>query len=145
MNRDVSIEALKIILSDIYVLSVMSQNAHWNMEGPSFFSLHQLFESQYKELTVFIDDLAERIRALGDYVPARMQDFHEMSRLDEALDLKEELVALSTLTNAYQKLSILLQEHITEIEPNQDVVTCDMLTSLLAHVDKQTWLLKSHF
>lgn len=144
MDRESSIEALKHVLADVYVLALMTQNAHWNMVGPSFIGLHKLFEDQYNELIGMTDELAERIRALGELSPSGMQEFLNLTRLEEPEALNEELNALSTLNSAHQKLSGFLVEHITELDALQDPGTSDLFTDILRFVDKQTWLLNSH-
>lgn len=144
MDKEASIEALRHVLADTYLLAIMTQNAHWNMEGPSFISLHKLFEEQYKDLAEMVDEIAERLRALGDYSPASMRDFLDLARLEESSLLNEELDALNTLTSAYQKLSILLAEHIAVIEQYKDAGTVDLFTVMIRHMDKQAWLLNSH-
>lgn len=144
MNRESSIEILKYVLADIYVLAVMTQNAHWNMVGPSFISLHKLFDEQYTELIGLTDELAERIRALGELTPSSMQDFLDLTRLEEPEALSEELSALNTLHAAYKKISSVLIEQITELEAMQDPATTDLLVGILRFIDKQAWLIGSH-
>lgn len=144
MNKESSIEAVKHVLADVYVLALMTQNAHWNMVGPSFIGLHKLFEGQYNDLIGMTDELAERIRALGESSPSSMQEFLDLTRLEEPEALNEELTALSTLNATYKKLSGFLVEHITELDALQDPGTSDLLTDILRFVDKQAWLLNSH-
>lgn len=144
MDNEASKKALKHILADTYVLTLLTQNAHWNMEGPSFIGLHKLFEEQYTEMIAAIDEIAERIRALGGFVEASMQTYIEAARLEEVEVLSEELNALSTLAAGHQRLSVWLKEHIAILEQQQDVATCDLLTARVLYHEKQAWLLKSH-
>lgn len=143
MSREKSTEPLKQVLADMYVLVLMTQNAHWNMMGPSFIGLHKLFESQYNELSGFVDEIAERIRALGDNTPASLQAFLDMTRLSEPEALTEELDALNTLHETHKKLSGFLEDHISELAED-DPATADLLTDLLRSIDKQAWMIGSH-
>ena len=71
-------------LADTYTLYLKTQNFHWNVKGPQFYSLHKMFEEQYLELAAAVDEIAERIRALGSYTPASFAQFASLSSLKEA-------------------------------------------------------------
>lgn len=144
MDKEASIEALRHVLADTYLLAIKTQNAHWNLEGPSFIALHTLLEAQYQALSASTDEIAERIRALGSYSDGSMQAFLELARLEESELLNEEIEVLNILASSHQKLSILISEHIAVLEQHQDVGTIDLFTRLVQDHDKQAWLLKSH-
>ena|SRR5688572_18899528 len=71
------------ILADEFVLSVQTRKAHWNVESQNFFSLHKLFEEQYDIIGEVIDDVAERIRAIGHYAPATLREYLQLTHLTE--------------------------------------------------------------
>src|SRR3954471_18590175 len=75
--------ALNKILADEFVLYTKTLNAHWNVEGPDFYSKHLFFEKQYNELSEILDEVAERIRTLGHYAPATLADFLNLTHLTE--------------------------------------------------------------
>ncbi|MFD2257132.1 Dps family protein [Luteolibacter algae] len=77
-------ESLATLLADTYALMGQVHVAHWNVEGPNFYSLHLAFEEQYKELFKAVDELAERLRALGFYAPGGLKTLASMSSIKEA-------------------------------------------------------------
>ena len=68
-------QSLNRLLADEHVLYIKTRNAHWNVEGPDFLSIHRFFEEQYKQLEGIIDDVAERIRTIGHYAEATLEKF----------------------------------------------------------------------
>src|SRR5580704_4141516 len=76
---------LSKLLADEYLLYTKTRNAHWNVEGPDFHSMHLFFESQYEQLDETMDSVAERIRTLGHYAPATLQGFLSLTHLTEKL------------------------------------------------------------
>ena len=88
-NKDVT-EGLTKVLADTFVLYLKTHSFHWNVEGPNFHSLHELFEEQYTELWEATDELAERIRALGEYAPNGWADMNKHASLKEAGNLPNE-------------------------------------------------------
>src|SRR5688572_20632162 len=76
-------QALNILLADENVLYIKTRNAHWNVEGPDFLTMHRFFEEQYKEIEKIIDDVAERIRTIGHYAEATLAGFLALTHLSE--------------------------------------------------------------
>jgi len=74
---------LSKVLADEYVLYTKTRNAHWNIEGPDFYSVHKFFETQFSEIDEFIDSVAERIRSLGYFAPASLALFLELTHFKE--------------------------------------------------------------
>ena len=79
MSNNPVAESLKKVLASSYILSLKTQNYHWNVKGPHFKQLHDLFGEQYNELNTAIDDIAERIRALGTNEPANYSTYQSLS------------------------------------------------------------------
>jgi starvation-inducible DNA-binding protein len=136
-------EGLSRVLAETYVLYLKTQNFHWNVRGPEFYSLHLLFEKHYQELAEAVDEIAERIRALGFFVDASFSSFAELS------SIKEEEKVL----NAKEMLTSLIQGHeaiirhgrkVAEIgDRDGDFATVDMLGRRLGAHEKMAWFLRS--
>src|SRR4030095_9588822 len=75
--------SLNSLLADEHILYIKTRNAHWNVEGPDFLSIHRFFEEQYKQLEAIIDDVAERIRTIGHYAEATLAGFLNETHLSE--------------------------------------------------------------
>src|SRR5690606_10244778 len=82
-NRAQVAKVLGILLADESVLYTKTRNAHWNVEGPDFHSVHLYFEELYGELAEWVDEVAERIRSLGHYAPASLKTYLELTHLTE--------------------------------------------------------------
>ena len=136
-------DELTHFLADTYALYLKTQNFHWNVKGPHFYSLHKMFESQYQELAAAIDELAEQIRALGSYTPASFSQFTNLSSLKEA-------TGTITAENMIQEL---LKDHetmvshaamiITKAQKAHDESTADILIQRQKAHEKTAWMLKS--
>nr|NGX45706.1 DNA protection during starvation protein [Chlamydiota bacterium] len=82
-QRGVMAGGLSKLLADTYLLYLKTQNSHWNVTGPEFYSLHLLFQSQYEEMAEAIDEIAERVRALGFFIEGTSQAFSNLSTIHE--------------------------------------------------------------
>lgn len=143
-NRSAISEGLSRVLAESYTLYLKTQNFHWNVRGPEFYSLHLLFEKQYLELAEEIDEIAERIRAIGFFVDASYSAFLSQS------SIKEEQKVL----NAQEMLTSLVLGHetwtrnarrVAEIgDREEDFATVDMLGRRMGGHEKMAWFLRSH-
>ena len=86
-DRAKIVEGLKRVLADTYTLYLKTHNYHWNVTGPMFDTLHRMFMDQYNELWTAVDEIAERIRALGHYAPGGYKAFAELTRIEEDADV----------------------------------------------------------
>lgn len=137
-------EHLKKLLADNYVLYLKTQNFHWNVTGGNFLSLHTLFEQQYTDLAAAIDEMAERIRALGERAPGSFKAFLSLSTLKEAGD--EEMRAVDMVKALYEdqlQLAKRLKKAIAVATEEGDEATADFLTGRLAAHEKNAWMLSS--
>src|SRR5258708_13634829 len=100
-RQAVSVELAKL-LADEFVLYTKTRNAHWNVEGKDFHSMHLFFESQYEQLDDIMDGVAERIRTIGHYAPATLNSFLHLTHLTENLENKN---------NSITFINELLQDH----------------------------------
>ena len=85
-NRSEIVEGLSKLLADSYTLYLKTHNYHWNVTGPMFTTLHELFEEHYLELAEAVDVIAERIRALGEFAPGSYQAFSKITEIQEETD-----------------------------------------------------------
>jgi starvation-inducible DNA-binding protein len=137
---------LNTILSDEHVLYIKTRNYHWNVKGIHFRELHKFFESQYKQLEIAIDEVAERVRYLGHYAVGSMNDFKSLARLleNKQQDLNQEQMLL-TLLEDHETIIRILREEIVKVDENyNDAGTCDFLTGLMKNHEKTAWMLRSH-
>jgi starvation-inducible DNA-binding protein len=143
-NRQQVGDALARLLAETYAIYLKTQHFHWNVTGPEFFSLHLLFEKQYNELAEAIDEIAERIRALGFYVDGTFSGFKELSSIkddDKVLVSKEMVHKLAlghevVIRHARQLAALAEREH--------DPATVDLMGRRLNAHEKFYWMLRSH-
>lgn len=143
-RRGVS-EILNVILADEYLLYTKTRNYHWNVTGAHFHDLHKFFEAQYGQLDGMIDDVAERIRSLGDASPGSLSEFSQLARLKEQT---------GAVPDAQEMLHRLLKDHESLIkymridlelcaDPHHDLGTQDFLTGLMETHEKMAWMLRA--
>jgi starvation-inducible DNA-binding protein len=139
-------QVLSRILADEFVLYTKTRNAHWNLEGPNFHSMHILFESQYNELAEIIDKVAERIRMLGHYAPATLKQILELTHLTEETREKNDSTGfIKELLNDHENIIINIRIQINRLaEQLKDAGTSDYLTDLTEYHEKVAWVLRSH-
>ncbi|MGB3546805.1 MAG: DNA starvation/stationary phase protection protein [Saprospiraceae bacterium] len=139
-------ERLFKMLADQHVLYIKTRNYHWNVQGMSFGSLHELLEEQYEEIAVIIDHIAERIRKLAYYVPGSMQDYLKITRLKETGHLDGDAKQmLSNLVDDQEQIIRQLREDIPFCEDDHnDVGTADFLTGVIQQHEEMAWMLRAH-
>lgn len=135
---------LGLILADTYVLYAKTQNFHWNVTDPRFYFLHQLFEKQYQELAEAIDEIAERIRILGERSPGTLKQFIEMSSLKETDGDISADEMLEALLKDHETLCLYIRERIELATKLGDEGTADLLIQRLRAHEKSAWMLRSH-
>lgn len=135
-------EALGPVLADSYQLFIKTQGVHWNVRGPNFYGLHKLTEEQYTDLYEAIDEIAERIRSLGQVAPASYTSYGQMSSIrDEENDRSSESqIAMLVRDNGI--LCRTLREALDVAEKHDDVVTEDLLTERLARHEQNGWMMR---
>ena len=144
MSREKSIDALTVVLSSSYLLYLKTQNFHWNVTGPNFFSYHQAFEEQYTELAQAVDDIAERIRALGAVAPGSFEEFKQHSSLQESLGSnRPALEMVGILKEDHEWLVNYLKKQVLILMEEGDEDVADFLNSRLQVHEKTLWMLAS--
>ena len=123
-------QGLSAFLADSYTLYLMTHNFHWNVTGPQFTSLHQLFMTQYTEQWTALDQIAERIRALGHAAPATYTEFHKLASIKEV--------------NGVPKAEEMVRHLVmAQVDKANDQPTADLLTQRIEIHEKTAWMLRS--
>ncbi len=138
-------EPLDALLASSYTLYLKTHNYHWNVTGPMFTTLHTLFETQYQELALAVDEIAERIRTLGWPAPGSYAAYARLSRVGDAADatpgareMIEQLVADSAA------VVDIARALIGVAEAAGDQATADLATRRIEVHEKNAWMLRSH-
>jgi starvation-inducible DNA-binding protein len=142
--REKVAHSLSEMLADTYTLYLKTHNYHWNVTGPMFDTLHKMFEAQYNEMWVAVDELAERIRALGHPAPGSYAAFGKLARVSDAGD---------GVPEAKQMIRQLVEDHETVVRTARGVlkvasdagddVTEDLVTGRMQVHEKTAWMLRS--
>jgi starvation-inducible DNA-binding protein len=137
---------LNTLLADEYVLYTKTRKAHWNVQGPNFIALHKFFESQYELLDVIIDDVAERIRALGHFALASLTDFTAVARVsDHNQDFSDQKNIIDTLLEDHEiTIRSLRKDIVVTADEYRDLGTADFMTGLMEQHEKMAWMLRAH-
>jgi len=137
------VNGLSHILADTYTLYLKTQNYHWNVTGPSFQQLHLLFEGQYQEMASAIDEIAERIRALGHKSPGSFKEFQKLTSIEDDLNELNSEQMISSLIKGNENISRKAQEASFIAREYDDEVSSGLLISRVKVHEKATWILKS--
>ena len=132
------------LLANTYVLYVKTQNFHWNVKGPRFQQLHELFESHYKALAIAIDEVAEQIRILQETPPSSMKEFLDLASIEESASDLSENEMLAALLVDHEAIISLLASCIEQAQQNKDEATTDLLIERSREHLKIAWMLRSH-
>ncbi|RYE12373.1 MAG: DNA starvation/stationary phase protection protein [Rickettsiales bacterium] len=143
MENQKVVESLKTVLINSYSLYLKTQNYHWNVVGANFKSLHELFEQQYQDLQDAVDLLAERIRALGDFVPATLNEYNAQKIIADGNRNYNSNEMLKDLVDSQDTIISLLKDLIKVAEENNDAGTADMATLRIEIHQKNRWMLDS--
>jgi starvation-inducible DNA-binding protein len=145
-NREAVVDLLNPLLADQVMLYTKLRKYHWNVVGPNFRPLHDLFEEQYSALEVMIDDVAERIRALGGIAIGTLSEFSDNTSLQEAPG--ENPAATEMVRELLTDSETIIKE--TRVAANRaadkydDTATENMLADMLEQQEKMAWMLRAH-
>ncbi|MEL6319641.1 MAG: Dps family protein [Cyanobacteria bacterium J06626_14] len=139
------IELLNHDLADVYLLLIKTRKYHWDVVGPQFRSLHELWQEHYEVLAENIDDIAERVRALGGYPLGTAEGFLRYASLKEhPNDLPNATEMVRRLAADYELIIRNLREHISQCSDEfKDEGTADFLTGLMEQYEEAAWILRS--
>ena len=134
---------LSRLLADTYTLYLKTHNYHWNVTGPMFSSLHLMFETEYMELALAVDEIAERIRALGVRTPASYREFSALATITEDTDTPNATEMVRRLEKDQEAVVRVAREIFPVAEAAQDQSTVDLLTRRMQIHEKTAWMLRS--
>jgi len=134
---------LSKLLADSYTLYLKSHNYHWNVTGPQFNTLHLMFETQYTELAIAVDEIAERIRALGIKAPASYREFSALTSIEEGIGDESAEEMIRQLVLGQETVARTAREGFESAEQANDQPTADLLTQRMQVHEKNAWMLRS--
>lgn len=138
------VDALSRLLADTYTLYLKTHNYHWNVTGPMFNTLHTLFETQYTEYALAVDEIAERIRAIGARAPGSYTEFAELASVKEDRCSPPAMEMISHLV-ADQEATVASARMLVEVaETAGDKATADLGVRRIETHEKNAWMLRSH-
>ena len=142
-DREKIVSGLSRVLADTYTLYLKTHNFHWNVTGPMFNTLHLMFETQYNELALAVDLIAERIRALGAPAPASYHEFSRLSSVPEEDDRPDATEMIRRLVAGQETVARTARSIFPIVEQAHDEPTADLLTQRMQIHEKNAWMLRS--
>lgn len=142
-DRKTIANGLNHLLADTYTLYLMTHNFHWNVKGPMFNTLHLMFETQYTELALAVDLIAERIRALGYPAPGTYSEFAQLSSIKEVKGVPTAEQMIKHLVSGQESVVKTARSLFPNVEKASDEPTADLLTQRMQLHEKNAWMLRS--
>lgn len=142
-QRKTIAQGLSRVLADSYSLYVKTHNYHWNVTGPMFNALHGMFEEQYTELATALDEIAERIRALGHLAPGSFSEFAKLTTIKEGDNTADAHTMIREMVEGQETVARTCRELFPAIEEAGDQPTADLLTVRIQTHEKTAWMLRS--
>ncbi|MEE4192518.1 MAG: Dps family protein [Halieaceae bacterium] len=152
MSIDIGIEekdrveiaaGLSRLLADSYTLYLKTHNYHWNVTGPMFNTLHLMFEGQYTELATAVDEIAERIRALGVMAPGSYREFADLTEIEEDDEVPSAEQMIENLVKGQETVARTARSIFPLVEAASDEPSADLLTQRMQVHEKTAWMLRS--
>ncbi len=142
-DRKQIVTGLSRLLADTYTLYLQTHSFHWNVTGPMFQTLHLMFETQYTELALAVDLIAERIRALGFPAPGTYSEFMELSSIKEARGVPNAQKMIQILLEGQEAVVRTARSIFPVVDELRDEPTADLLTQRMQIHEKTAWMLRS--
>jgi starvation-inducible DNA-binding protein len=142
-QRETIAAGLARLLADSYTLYLKTHNFHWNVTGPMFNTLHLMFETQYNELALAVDLIAERIRALGVVAPGSYAEFGKLTKIKESQGALEANEMIRQLVEGQETVVRTARSVFPDAEEANDQPTADLLTQRMQVHEKNAWMLRS--
>lgn len=142
-DRKTIADGLSRLLADTYSLYLKTHNFHWNVTGPMFQTLHAMFETQYDELAIAVDVIAERIRALDHPAPGTYTEFQRLSAISETKGVPNAQEMIRELVEGQQTVVRTARSMFPAAESANDEATADLLTQRMQLHEKTAWMLRS--
>lgn len=143
-HRKLIADGLSRLLADSYMVYLKTHNYHWNVTGQLFHQLHEQFEEQYSELAGAIDEIAERIRALGHRAPGSFREFSAITAVEEDIDQPDALEMVRRSAEANETILRTARKALEPCHSAEDEATIDLITHRLSVHSKTAWMLRSH-
>lgn len=142
-NRAKSAEAIRKLLADTYTLYLKTHGYHWNVEGPHFQQLHIQFMEQYTEMWNAVDELAERLRALGHSAPASYAEMAKLSTVKEETGRPDWQEMVKTLAHGHEQVAKTARQVLRIAEEVGDDATADVVGPRVTLHEKTAWMLRA--
>jgi starvation-inducible DNA-binding protein len=142
-DRKSMADGLSRLLADTYTLYLKTHNFHWNVTGPMFQTLHLMFETQYNELALAVDQIAERIRALGHPAPGTYAEYARLSSIPESAGVPKAQDMVRLLVEGQEAVVRTARSVFPAAEKAGDGPTADLLTQRMQVHEKTAWMLRS--
>lgn len=142
-NRLAIAEGLKHLLADSYTLYLQTHNFHWNVTGKQFRELHTMFEEQYMELAVAVDDIAERIRALGVFAPATYKSFAKLSAIKEVEEIPTADDMVEILMHGHEQVVKTARIALKHAQDGNDESSSSLISDRMRMHEKTAWMLRA--
>jgi starvation-inducible DNA-binding protein len=136
-------DGLKRLLADSYTLYLQTHNFHWNVTGLRFRELHLMFEEQYMELAVAVDDIAERIRTLDVAAPGTYKEFSRLSSISEVDGVPNEAEMIEVLIVGHEKIIKTAREVLKVAHQSDDESTASLVSDRMRVHEKTAWMLRA--
>ncbi|MCL1962001.1 MAG: DNA starvation/stationary phase protection protein [Desulfovibrionaceae bacterium] len=136
-------EGLSRLLADTFMLYLKTHNFHWNVTGPMFNSLHAMFETQYNELWLALDEIAERIRALGYPAPGTHEEFARLTNIESTPGAPSAQEMIALLVAGQEAVTRTARGLLPAADAAGDEPTADLLTQRMQVHEKTAWMLRS--
>ena len=143
-TKNAVVDPLATLLASSYTLYLKTHNYHWNVTGPMFTTLHTLFMTQYTELALAVDEVAERIRTLGAYAPGSYTAFMKLSKVKEENGHPNAKAMIKQLVADQAAIIETAKAVIKAAEKDGDQVSADLATRRMDVHAKNAWMLRSH-
>ncbi len=142
-SREDIANGLSHLLADTYTLYLKTHNFHWNVKGPMFNTLHLMFETQYTELALAVDLIAERIRALGYPAPGTYSQYAKLTSIPEAEGVPTANDMIQLLVEGQESVVRTARSLFPVASEAHDEPTADLLTQRMQLHEKNAWMLRS--
>lgn len=142
-DREAVAEHLKKLLADSYTLYLQTHNFHWNITGPMFNQLHLMFEEHYTELSIAVDDIAERIRSLDVAAPGTYKAFVELSSIKEIDGVPSAIKMVELLTKGHEQVVKTCRHALKVAQNAEDESSAALISDRMRIHEKTAWMLRA--
>lgn len=142
-DRRAIADGLNRVLADSFSLYLKTHGFHWNVTGPQFHTLHELFMTQYTELWTALDEIAERVRALGFPTAASYSQYQKLTSIEEESGVPNAQEMIRQLVTGNESVARVMREVVPVADNAEDSVTADLLTRRMEVHEKNAWMLRS--